>query len=29
MQGMRTSDAIVMRMFNAMGLSEKTMIAIE
>ena len=28
-QGMRNSDAFMMRMFKAMGLSEKTMIAIE
>lgn len=26
---MRTSDAFMLRMFKAMGLSEKTMIAIE
>lgn len=29
MQGMRTSDAFMLRMFKAMGLSERTMIAIE
>lgn len=28
-QGMRTSDAFMLRMFKAMGLSERTMIAIE
>lgn len=27
--GMKTSDAFVLRMFKAMGLSEKTMVAIE
>ena len=28
-QGMSTSDAVVLRVFKAMGLSQKTMISIE
>ena len=28
-QGMSTSDAVVLRVFKAMGLSDKTMVSIE